>query len=143
MIDAAQTRIEPQALEELPHDWPQQLADGLKSDYLVGYDAYLDEAHVWFSANQHDAVQVPLTALIDVILDDMTNDLIGFVVRQFAEIALTVSPRWERFVVQDDTSGGPRFSEDIPMTPIRQLSSNVPGEVIVRTLTRATQLIAA
>jgi len=143
MIDLTQTQIAADALQHLPPDWPQQLEDGLNSNYLVGYDADLDEAHVWFSTDRSEAVQVLLSPLLDVTIDDETEAVIGFVVRQFAQVALAIKPHWNRFTVRDHVTGYPRLPDDIPMTPIKQFSMNIPTEVFTHTLLTASHSVAA
>jgi hypothetical protein len=135
--------VEADALEHLPPDWLGQLNRGMRGNYLVGYDSLLDEAYVWFDSNRDDAVHIPLNALFDVVIDDRSGRVIGFVARKFAQFLLMFFPQAGKVMIRDRDSDALRLPGDIAMTPIQQLSTNIPDDLFRRTLDRATRLIAA
>jgi hypothetical protein len=145
MIDltSISTTIEADALQYLPSDWLEELNRGMSGNYLVGYDSLLDEAHVWFDLSREDAVHIPLNALFDVVIDDRSQRVIGFVARKFAQFLLMFFPQASKVMVRDHSTEELRLPGDIPMTPIQQLSTNIPDDLLRRTLDRATHLIAA
>ena len=145
MIDltSMNMNVEPEALDQLPPDWSEQLDRGMNANYLVGYDSLLDEAYVWFDSNREHAVHIPLNTLFDIVIDDRSQKVIGFVARKFAQMVLTSFPQSSKVMVRDRRSGELRLPNDIAMTPIRQLSTAVPIHVFKSILSKAAHLTAA
>jgi len=145
MIELTSTimNIEAEALDQLPSDWSEQLNRGLNANYLVGYDSMLDEANVWFSSNRDNAVHIPLNSLVDIVIDDVFHLVIGFVVRKFAQILLALFPQSRKVMVHDLRTEELRLPDDIPMTPIQQLSAVVPSDTFRRALWQTMHSMAA
>lgn len=143
MIDISRFEIDQEALRDLPPDWSAQLDQGMRNTYFVAYDADLDEMHVWFTQDRDREVLVPLSGLLEIAIDDATEQVIGFIVRKFGEVAAITS---DQAAKTDDNRSGEdisRIRTDISMHPISPASTSRSDRALAGTIKRVAHLVAA
>jgi hypothetical protein len=66
-------------------------------DLWFGYEVDMDTAHLWFTADQLNAVTVPVDEQLSLLIDDDTDEIIGFTVERFRQEYLehlSLRERW-------------------------------------------------
>lgn len=126
--------INEDALDELPENWADEFARKVNDQNVwLGYDVTLDAGYLWFTANQSNAVHIPIYDDVEIVIDDVTNEIIGVVIHHFRAMADLVMPLSERMLIAAGKMRPPQMEDDVPMQPYKDLAKKPQGRDLIRT----------